>query len=106
MLLQENNLQQEINIASGTVITTNQTRALRDRALKAARRAVELSLTCETGKSRLVQAKISKDTIKKAEKILADNNIEKDEVQTVLQAVGYALLDEELYLTGPDGLDV
>lgn len=32
-----------------------------------------------------------------AEKILIDNGIEKDEAETVLQAIGYALLDEELY---------
>jgi hypothetical protein len=32
-----------------------------------------------------------------AEKILSDNGVEPDEASTVLQAVGYALLDEELY---------
>lgn len=35
--------------------------------------------------------------LKKAEKILTDNGVEADEAQTVLQAVGYALLDKELY---------
>ena len=39
----------------------------------------------------------SKEAIKKAEQILIDNGIEADEVQTVLQAVGYALLNKELY---------
>ena len=34
--------------------------------------------------------------IKSAMKILADNGIESDECGTVLQAVGYALLDTEL----------
>lgn len=40
---------------------------------------------------------ISKNDITKAEKILTDNGIEMDEAQTVLQAIGYALLDTELY---------
>ena len=40
---------------------------------------------------------ITKDDITKAEKILTDNGIEMDEAQTVLQAIGYALLDAELY---------
>ena len=35
--------------------------------------------------------------IKNAEQVLIDNGIEPDEAQVVLQAVGYALLDEELY---------
>ena len=35
--------------------------------------------------------------LKKAEKILVDNGIEEEEASTVLQAVGYALLDTELY---------
>lgn len=37
------------------------------------------------------------NTIKAAEKCLIDNGIEPDEVQNVLQALGYILLDEELY---------
>ena len=40
---------------------------------------------------------VTPDSVKAAEKVLADNGIETDEVQTVLQAVGYALLDCELY---------
>ena len=44
---------------------------------------------------------ITSDTLKKniaaAEKVLVDNGIEEDEASTVLQAVGYALLDTELY---------
>lgn len=35
--------------------------------------------------------------VRKAEQILADNGIDPDEVSTALQAVGYALLDVELY---------
>lgn len=35
--------------------------------------------------------------IAKAEQCLIDNGIDKDEAQTVLQALGYILLDEELY---------
>ena len=41
--------------------------------------------------------KITADSVKAAEKVLADNGIEEDETQSVLQAVGYALADVELY---------
>ena len=37
------------------------------------------------------------EEIRAAERVLRDNGIEPDEVKTVLQAVGYALLAEELY---------
>ena len=40
---------------------------------------------------------VTPDSVKRAEGVLADNGIDRDEVQTVLQAVGYALLDCELY---------
>lgn len=40
---------------------------------------------------------IDKRTLKKAEQVLIDNGIEKDEASTVLQALGYVLLDTELY---------
>lgn len=40
---------------------------------------------------------IPNTSIKKAEQILVDNGIEQDEAATVLQALGYALLDKELY---------
>lgn len=40
---------------------------------------------------------ITKEQLKKAEQILIDNGIEADEAQEVLQAIGYALLDDELY---------
>ena len=40
---------------------------------------------------------IDKDRIKKAEQVLIDNGIDEDEADTVLQALGYVLLDEELY---------
>ena len=40
---------------------------------------------------------ISKEAIKKAEQVLIDNGIEADEADIVLQAIGYVLLDEELY---------
>lgn len=42
-------------------------------------------------------AGILNTSIKKAEQILVDNGIEQDEAATVLQALGYALLDKELY---------
>ena len=40
---------------------------------------------------------IHKSKVKAAEKVLVDNGIEEDEASTVLQAIGYALLDVELY---------
>lgn len=40
---------------------------------------------------------ISRDDIRKAEEVLIDNGIEKDEAPVVLQALGYVLLDKELY---------
>ena len=40
---------------------------------------------------------IAKDKIEAVEKILIDNGVEADEAKIVLQAIGYALLDEELY---------
>lgn len=41
--------------------------------------------------------KITANSVKAAEKVLADNGIEEDETKSVLQAVGYALADVELY---------
>lgn len=41
--------------------------------------------------------KITADSVKAAEKVLADNGIDEDEAQSVLQAVGYALAGVELY---------
>lgn len=38
-----------------------------------------------------------KKQIKKTEKVLIDNGIEQDEASTILQAIGYTLLDMELY---------
>ena len=69
---------------------------------------------CEDGKSRLYrfgleyyidkekeqtrkEPTMDTNTIKAAEQCLIDNGIEPDEVQNVLQALGYILLDEELY---------
>lgn len=40
---------------------------------------------------------VSKTALAKAEKCLVDNNVEQGEAKTVLQALGYILLDEELY---------
>ena len=40
---------------------------------------------------------IPKVNIRRAEQVLIDNGIEKDEAGTVLQAIGYTLLDTELY---------
>ena len=48
-------------------------------------------------KKLLVVAQVTNETIKSAEQVLIDNGIEPDEAQTVLQAIGYVLLDTELY---------
>ena len=40
---------------------------------------------------------ISIDKIKSAEQILIDNGIDADEASAVLQALGFALLDKDLY---------
>lgn len=44
-----------------------------------------------------IRKTITKGDIERAEKVLFDNGIETDEVATVLQAIGYVLLDTELY---------
>jgi len=44
-----------------------------------------------------VNTSINSDNIIKAEKVLIDNGIDKDEASTVLQAIGYTLLNIELY---------
>ena len=41
--------------------------------------------------------RITSKAIKAAENCLIDNGIETDEVEIVLQALGYILIDEELY---------
>ena len=41
---------------------------------------------------------IKEEDLKRSEQILIDNGIEKDEVNIVMQAIGYALIDTELYL--------
>ena len=51
---------------------------------------------CEI-RRRAVSDRITPDNIQKAEQVLIDNGISADEAQTVLQAIGYALLDFELY---------
>lgn len=40
---------------------------------------------------------INKSKVEAAEKVLIDNGIEEDEVSMVLQAIGYTLLDVEIY---------
>ena len=40
---------------------------------------------------------ISKEAIEKTKKVLIDNGIDEDEVEIVLQAIGYSLLDKELF---------
>ena len=40
---------------------------------------------------------VTPESLKAAEQVLVDNGIDADEADTVLQALGYALLDTELY---------
>ena len=42
-------------------------------------------------------ATVTDENIKAAEHVLIDNGIEQDEAWIVLQAIGYALISEELY---------
>ena len=44
-----------------------------------------------------VTTEIDDRMIERAEQCLKDNGIEDDEASTVLQAIGYTLLDMELY---------
>ena len=44
-----------------------------------------------------VNTSISVNDIEKAEGVLIDNGIPEDEASTVLQAIGYTLIDSELY---------
>jgi len=46
---------------------------------------------------KLNKTSVDKEDIKRAERVLIDNGIDVDEVGIVLQAVGYALLDTELF---------
>ena len=40
---------------------------------------------------------VTQEDIERAEQVLRDNGIEEDEADIVLQAIGYTLLDTELY---------
>lgn len=44
-----------------------------------------------------VRAIITEKNIKDAEQVLIDNGIDEDEAEVVLHAIGYVLLDVELY---------
>ena len=44
-----------------------------------------------------VNKEITEEEIKKAERLLMDNGIDEDDAYTILQAVGYVLLDVEFY---------
>ena len=55
------------------------------------------SIHREAGSWVQVNTEIRDEHIKKAERILVDNGIDADEASIVLQALGYALLDVELY---------
>ena len=45
----------------------------------------------------LMNKVIFEEHIEKAEQVLIDNGIDEDEAAIVLQAIGYVLLDAELY---------
>lgn len=46
---------------------------------------------------KIVNKEITNIEIERAKQCLIDNGIEHDEAETVLQALGYILLDTELY---------
>ena len=45
---------------------------------------------------KIQRTNVTKEDVKRTLKVLVDNGIEKDEAGTVLQAIGYALIDTEL----------
>jgi hypothetical protein len=47
-------------------------------------------------------ATINKNAIEKTKQVLIDNGIDEDEVETVLQAIGYTLLNKELFPTSEE----
>ena len=49
---------------------------------------------------RLMHSFVTNEQVAKAKQVLIDNGIEEDEAETVLQAIGYALLDVELIYPG------
>lgn len=50
------------------------------------------------------RTQIEAEDIRRAKKVLIDNGIDEDEVDCVLQAIGYTLIDTELY-PAPDCLE-
>ena len=46
---------------------------------------------------KLNKSSVNEEDVKRAEKVLIDNGIDADEACIVLQAIGYVLLDTELY---------
>ena len=48
-------------------------------------------------KIKLAKTEIGTEEIKRTKQVLIDNGIEADEADCVLQAIGYTLLDTELY---------
>lgn len=45
----------------------------------------------------IIHAEINRSDVEMAEGVLIDNGIHPDEADSVLQAIGYVLLDTELY---------
>ena len=45
----------------------------------------------------LIQVEVTQEMIDKTCQVLIDNGIEPEEADTVLQAIGYTLLDTELF---------
>ena len=43
---------------------------------------------------------ITQEKVEKAEEVLMDNGFDLDDAQTVLQAIGFVLLDVDLYYEG------
>lgn len=47
-----------------------------------------------------IRTEIKRSNIEESLQVLIDNGIEPDEAEAVLQAIGYTLLDEELFEYG------
>ena len=66
------------------------------------RRRVDLSNLISACHDILVKYKvITDDNITKSLQVLIDNGIDEDEAETVLQAIGYTLIDTELFEDNP-----
>lgn len=71
--------------------------------IKTSREKLMRYMKKDNKRSYIKHKKITNENIARAMIVLIDNGIEEDEADTVLQAIGYTLLDEELF---PDSINM